>query len=39
MARYYYPNGRLIYAGAGIRINTAELEQLYCRRQPLAVSK
>jgi bifunctional non-homologous end joining protein LigD len=34
---YYDPNGRLIYAGrAGTGINTAELERLWRKLQPLA---
>ena len=34
---YYNPGGRLIYAGrAGTGINTAELERLWRRLQPLA---
>jgi ATP-dependent DNA ligase len=34
---YYDPNGRLVYAGrAGTGINTAELERLWRRLQPLA---
>ena len=37
---YYDPDGRLIYAGrAGTGINHAELERLWRRLQPLAVSK
>jgi bifunctional non-homologous end joining protein LigD len=37
---YYDPDGRLVYAGrVGICINTAELEGLWCRLQPLAVDK
>jgi ATP-dependent DNA ligase len=36
---YSDPDGRLVYAGrAGTGINTAELERLWCRLQPLAVS-
>ena len=34
---YYDPDGRLVYAGrAGTGINTAELERLWHRLQPLA---
>ncbi len=34
---YYDPGGRLVYAGrVGTGINTAELERLWRRRQPLA---
>ena len=34
---YYDPGGRLVYAGrAGTGINTAELERLWRRLQPLA---
>ena len=34
---YYDPEGRLIYAGrVGTGIDTAELERLWCRLQPLA---
>ena len=37
---YYGPDGRLVYAGrAGTGINTAELERLWRRLQPLAISK
>jgi ATP-dependent DNA ligase len=37
---YCDPNGRLVYTGhAGTRINTAELERLQRRLQPLAVSE
>jgi bifunctional non-homologous end joining protein LigD len=37
---YYDPDGRLVYAGrAGTGINTAELERLWCRLQPLATDK
>ena len=37
---YYDPDGRLVYAGrAGTGINTAELERLWRRLQPLAVDK
>ena len=37
---YYDPDGRLVYAGrAGTGINTAELERLWRRLQPLATSK
>jgi ATP-dependent DNA ligase len=37
---YYDPDGRLTYAGrAGTGINQAELERLWRRLQPLAVSK
>ena len=37
---YYDPDGRLVYAGrAGTGINTAELERLWRRLQPLAISK
>ena len=37
---YYDPDGRLVYAGrASTGINTAELERLWRRLQPLAVSK
>ena len=37
---YFNPEGRLVYAGrAGTGINTAELEQLWRRLQPLAISK
>jgi DNA ligase D-like protein (predicted ligase) len=37
---YYDPGGRLVYAGrAGSGINTAELERLWRRLQPLAVSE
>ena len=37
---YYDPDGRLVYAGrAGTGINQAELERLWRRLQPLAVSK
>ena len=37
---YYDPDGRLIYAGrAGTGIDTAELERLWRRLQPLSVSK
>jgi len=37
---YYDPDGRLVYAGrAGSGINQAELERLWHRLQPLAVSK
>jgi ATP-dependent DNA ligase len=33
---YYDPDGRLVYAGrAGTGINTAELERLWRRLQPL----
>ena len=36
---YYDPEGRLIYAGrVGTGIDTAELERLWCRLQPLATS-
>jgi bifunctional non-homologous end joining protein LigD len=37
---YYEPDGRLIYAGrAGTGINTAELERLWRRLQPLATDR
>jgi ATP-dependent DNA ligase len=37
---YYDPDGRLVYAGrAGSGINQVELERLWHRLQPLAVSK
>jgi ATP-dependent DNA ligase len=37
---YYDPDGRLVYAGrAGSGINTAELERLWHRLQPLATDK
>jgi DNA ligase D-like protein (predicted ligase) len=37
---YYDPEGRLIYAGrVGTGIDTAELERLWRRLQPLAISK
>jgi ATP-dependent DNA ligase len=37
---YYDPNERLVYAGrAGTGINTAELERLWRRLQPLATDK
>ena len=37
---YYDPDGRLVYAGrAGTGINTAELERLWRRLQPLAIDK
>ncbi len=37
---YYEPDGRLVYAGrAGTGLSTAELEWLWRRLQPLAVSK
>ena len=37
---YYDPDGRLVYAGrAGTGINTAELERLWRRLQPLATSR
>ena len=37
---YYDPDGRLVYAGrAGTGINQAELERLWRRLQPLAVSE
>ena len=37
---YYDPDGRLIYAGrAGTGIDYAELERLWRRLQPLAISK
>jgi ATP-dependent DNA ligase len=37
---YYTPDGRLVYAGrAGGGINNAELERLWRRLQPLAVSE
>ena len=37
---YYEPDGRLVYAGrAGTGLSTAELERLWRRLQPLAVSK
>jgi ATP-dependent DNA ligase len=37
---YYDPDGRLIYAGrAGTGIDTAELERLWRRLQPLAIEK
>jgi DNA ligase D-like protein (predicted ligase) len=37
---YHDPDGRLVYAGrVGSGINTAELERLWRRLQPLAVSK
>jgi bifunctional non-homologous end joining protein LigD len=37
---YYDPNGKLIYAGrVGTGINTAELERLWRRLQPLAIDK
>jgi bifunctional non-homologous end joining protein LigD len=37
---YYDPNGRLVYAGrAGTGIAYAELERLWRRLQPLAISK
>ena len=37
---YYDPDGRLVYAGrAGTGINTAELERLWRRLQPLATAK
>jgi bifunctional non-homologous end joining protein LigD len=37
---YYDPDGRLVYAGrAGTGIDTAELERLWRRLQPLSVSK
>jgi ATP-dependent DNA ligase len=37
---YYDPDGRLVYAGrAGTGINTAELERLWRRLQPLATNK
>jgi DNA ligase D-like protein (predicted ligase) len=37
---YYDPDGRLVYAGrAGTGINTAELERLWRRLQPLATDK
>src|SRR5215469_3716565 len=37
---YYDPEGRLVYAGrAGTGINTAELERLWHRLQPLATDK
>jgi ATP dependent DNA ligase C terminal region len=37
---YYDPDGRLVYAGrAGTGINTAELQRLWRRLQPLAIDK
>jgi ATP-dependent DNA ligase len=37
---YYTPDGRLVYAGrAWVGINNDELERLWCRLQPLAVSE
>jgi DNA ligase D-like protein (predicted ligase) len=37
---YYDPDGRLIYAGrVGTGINTAELQRLWCRLQPLTASR
>jgi bifunctional non-homologous end joining protein LigD len=37
---YYTPDGRLVYAGrAGVGINNAELERLWRRLQPLAISE
>jgi ATP-dependent DNA ligase len=37
---YYDPDGRLVYAGrAGSGIDTAELERLWRRLQPLAIGK
>ena len=37
---YYYPGGRLVYAGrVGTGIDHVELEQLWRRLQPLAMSK
>src|SRR5439155_18965729 len=37
---YYDPDGRLVYAGrAGTGINTAELERLWRRLEPLATDK
>jgi bifunctional non-homologous end joining protein LigD len=37
---YYDPDGRLVFAGrAGTGINTAELERLWRRLQPLATDK
>jgi bifunctional non-homologous end joining protein LigD len=37
---YYDPNGKLVYAGrVGSGINTAELERLWRRLQPLATDK
>jgi ATP-dependent DNA ligase len=37
---YYDPDGRLVYAGrAGTGIDTAELERLWRRLQPLAIEK
>src|ERR1700737_3222194 len=37
---YYDPDGKLVYAGrAGTGINTAELERLWRRLQPLATDK
>jgi ATP-dependent DNA ligase len=37
---YYDPDGRLVYAGrAGTGINTAELQRLWRRLQPLATDK
>jgi ATP-dependent DNA ligase len=39
-ARYYDPDGRLVYAGrAGTGIDTAELQRLWHRLQPLAIEK
>ena len=40
MLGYYDPGGRLVYAGrVGTGINDAELERLWRKLQPLAVSK
>jgi DNA ligase D-like protein (predicted ligase) len=37
---YYTPDGRLVYAGrAGVGINNAELERLWCRLRPSATSE
>jgi ATP-dependent DNA ligase len=37
---YYEPDGRLVYAGrAGTGIDTAELQRLWRRLQPLAIDK
>ena len=37
---YYNPDGQLVYAGrAGTRINTAELQRLWHRLQPLATER
>ena len=40
MLAYYDPDGRLVYAGrAGTGIDHAELERLWRRLQPLAISE